>query len=64
MAIELVNHSSKPMVIVITALTEQRLERDLLARGVAEIFHKPIDHTKLVERVLQILAVDSEASTN
>jgi DNA-binding response OmpR family regulator len=59
LAVDLVKHPSKPVVIVVTAMTERRIEADLLARGVVEIAHKPIDHAKLAERVLRRLNHDS-----
>jgi DNA-binding NtrC family response regulator len=44
LAVELLSRSDRPVVIVVTGVLEPKLARDLLQRGVDDIFFKPVDH--------------------
>ncbi|WP_425619040.1 response regulator [Anatilimnocola sp. NA78] len=50
LAVELMAQSEPPLVIVVTGVTEPKLERDLRSRGVADILFKPINYDELVAR--------------
>tara|TARA_R110002072_G_C7973568_1_gene535063 strand:- start:5910 stop:6602 length:693 start_codon:yes stop_codon:yes gene_type:complete len=62
LAAELVRHPTRPVIIVITAVTEPRLASDLKHRGVAHIAFKPIDHVELAQRIVELLNVMSPQS--
>jgi CheY-like chemotaxis protein len=50
LAVELLNLPNRPVVIVVTGVTEQRLETDLRTRGIDEILFKPVDYASLAAR--------------
>jgi DNA-binding response OmpR family regulator len=50
LAVELLNQPNRPVVIVVTGITEQKLEVDLRARGIDEIQFKPVDYAHLAAR--------------
>jgi len=43
LAVEVLQLKSRPLVVVLTALLEPRMAKDLLARGVDDVMFKPID---------------------
>ena len=50
LCVELLAQSPHPAIIVLTGLTDSRLAKDLLARGVDEVFFKPIDCQSLAAK--------------
>jgi CheY-like chemotaxis protein len=50
LVVGLLQRAKRPVVIVVTGVTDQRLERDLRARGVDEILFKPVDYALLAAR--------------
>jgi len=60
LAVELLKKPDRPVVIVITGVTEQKLERDLRARGVDEILLKPVDYSFVASRAKAL--VESRAT--
>jgi DNA-binding response OmpR family regulator len=51
LAVELLNRESRPAVVVLTGVTEPKLAKDLIARGVDDILFKPIDQGVLAAKV-------------
>lgn len=51
LSVELLQLEHRPAVVVVTGIAEPRLARDLKARGVAEIFYKPVSPMELVPRI-------------
>lgn len=47
LATELLSRPDRPVVFVMTGVTEPRLIRDLLARGVDDVFFKPVQQNLL-----------------
>ena len=45
LAVELLSNPKHPAVVVLTGVTEPRLAKDLLSRGVDDIVYKPIDYS-------------------
>jgi CheY-like chemotaxis protein len=50
LSVELLGQANRPVVMVVTGVTEQKLEADLRARGVDDIQFKPVDYGQLAER--------------
>lgn len=46
----------RPAIVVLTGVVEPLLSTDLRARGVDEIYYKPIDYRQFAERMVQLLA--------
>ncbi|HEX4145673.1 MAG TPA: response regulator [Pirellulales bacterium] len=55
LAVELLGRADRPIVIVVTGVTEPKIERDLRSRGVDEIMFKPIDYSILAARALAMI---------
>lgn len=51
LAVELLNRPNPPVVVILTGVTEPRLAKDLIARGVDDILFKPIDQSILASKV-------------
>lgn len=51
LAVDLLTLPSRPVVVVLTGVTEPRLAKDLIARGVDDILFKPIDQSILASKV-------------
>lgn len=60
LAVELLDRPNPPVVVVLTGVTEPRLAKDLIARGVDDILFKPIDQSILASKVRAL--VDRRAS--
>ncbi len=54
LAVDLLSRSNPPQVVVLTHLIDSRLARDLLARGVADIIHKPVPYDLFATKVLSL----------
>ncbi len=55
LCVELLSLPEPPLVFVLTGVNEPRLFEDLRARGVEEIFLKPVDFRQFARRILQSL---------
>ncbi len=53
-AVDLLSRANPPQVVVLTHLIDPRLTRDLLARGVADIIHKPVPSDLFATKVLSL----------
>ncbi|HEY3969623.1 MAG TPA: response regulator, partial [Planctomycetaceae bacterium] len=51
LALELLNRPARPVVVVLTGVTEPKLAKDLIARGVDDIIFKPVDQSILAAKV-------------
>ncbi len=51
LAVELLTREHHPLLFVLTAVTEPRMVKDLLFRGVADVLLKPIDYVHLATKV-------------
>lgn len=51
LVVELLSRASRPLIFVVTGVIEPRLAKDLLARGVDDIFFKPVDHEMLAVKI-------------
>jgi HD-like signal output (HDOD) protein/DNA-binding NarL/FixJ family response regulator len=60
LAVEILDRPNPPVVVVLTGVTEPRLAKDLIARGVDDILFKPIDQSILASKVRAL--VDRRAS--
>ena len=49
---EIVHH---PVIVVVTGVIEPKLARDLLTRGVDDIFFKPVNHKLLAVKLFALL---------
>lgn len=45
----------RPAVVVVTAIHESRIEKDLIQRGVEGIFHKPISYQVVAEKITELV---------
>ncbi|EMI43138.1 response regulator [Rhodopirellula sp. SWK7] len=54
LAVELMSMPSPPSVVVLTGVTEPRLAKDLISRGIDDIIYKPIDYSVLSMKVRAI----------
>ena len=63
LAVELLQQPSRPVVIVVTGVTEQKLEADLRARGIDDILFKPVDYGQLSERARELVEERSHKLT-
>lgn len=61
LAVQLLSLTPSPLVLVLTGVIEPRLARDLLARGVKDVMHKPIDYGLLATKVKAL--VDQRRAT-
>ena len=48
--------TSRPVVVILTGVTEPKLAKDLIARGVDDIVFKPIDQGTLAAKVRSLIA--------
>jgi DNA-binding response OmpR family regulator len=55
LAVELLKRDDRPLVIVLTGILEPKLAKDLLARGVDDVFFKPVDHHLLAVKLAALL---------
>ena len=52
--VELLQRSDSPMIVVLTAVIDSRLVRDLIARGVEDIVFKPTDMSVFAAKVVAL----------
>ena len=55
LAVELLSRDDRPVIVVVTGVIEPKLARDLLARGVDDIFFKPVNHKLLAVKLATLL---------
>jgi DNA-binding response OmpR family regulator len=63
-AVELLEKTDRPVVIVATGVTEPRIERDLRFRGVDEMLIKPVDYRGLAARVKSLIEQRAAQNTS
>ncbi|HTU25573.1 MAG TPA: response regulator [Pirellulales bacterium] len=51
LVVELLNRANPPVIVVLTGVTEPKLAKDLIARGVDDIIFKPIEPTVLAAKM-------------
>jgi DNA-binding response OmpR family regulator len=51
LAVDLLARERRPLIYVVTGVIEPKLARDLLSRGVDDIFFKPVDHQMLAVKI-------------
>jgi DNA-binding response OmpR family regulator len=56
LVVELLKREHRPAVVVLTGVTEPRLAKDLIARGVDDIVFKPVDQGVLAAKVQALVA--------
>lgn len=59
LAVELLGKQETPAIVVLTAVTEPRLAKDLMDRGVNDILFKPVEYPVLAAKVKALLDVPS-----
>jgi len=55
LAVELLSRDERPIIVVVTGIVEPKLARDLLDRGVEDIFFKPVNHKLLAVKLAKLL---------
>jgi CheY-like chemotaxis protein len=60
LAVELLQKTARPVVIVVTGIFEKRLEDDLRARGVDGFEYKPVDYTAVAQQA-EVLVHDRQS---
>jgi len=64
LAVTLLAEPNPPTVVVLTGLTEPKLARDLLARGVRDVVFKPVNYFELAHQIKDMLPpADSRLAT-
>ena len=51
LAVDLLARERRPLIYVVTGVIEPKLAKDLLSRGVDDIFFKPVDHQMLAVKI-------------
>lgn len=62
LAVELLARENRPLIFVVTGVAEPKLAKDLLARGVDDVFFKPVDHRMLAVKISARLEQAPQAS--
>ncbi|MCA9118753.1 MAG: response regulator [Planctomycetaceae bacterium] len=47
LVVDLLAREHRPLIYVVTGVVEPKLAKDLLRRGIDDIFYKPVDHAML-----------------
>lgn len=55
LSLEFLGQANRPVLIVVTGVLEERLERDLRARGVDEVFFKPVDYSIVASQAISLV---------
>ncbi|HEX4145723.1 MAG TPA: response regulator [Pirellulales bacterium] len=55
LAVELLTRENRPAVVILTGVTEPKITKDLIARGVDDIIFKPVDQGFLAAKVLALI---------
>ena len=55
LSVELLKLENRPLVVVLTGVLEPKLAKDLLKRGIDDIFFKPVDHRLLSVKLSSLL---------
>lgn len=59
LAVNLLARKNRPLIYVVTGVVEPRLAKDLLTRGIDDIFFKPVDHEMLAVKIAARLELQS-----
>ena len=51
LAVELLKMPDRPLIIVLTAVEDPRMVKDLMLRGVDDVMHKPVNHESFAAKV-------------
>ncbi len=51
LVVDLLSRENRPLIYVVTGVVEPKLAKDLLSRGIGDIFFKPVDHTMLAVKI-------------
>ncbi|MBC8350564.1 MAG: response regulator [Planctomycetes bacterium] len=51
LAVDLLARENRPLIYVVTGIVQPKLAKDLLSRGVDDIFFKPVDHAMLAVKI-------------
>ncbi|MDA1050219.1 MAG: response regulator [Planctomycetota bacterium] len=51
LVVDLLARENRPLIYVITGVIEPKLAKDLLSRGIDDIFFKPVDHQMLAVKI-------------
>lgn len=51
LAVALLARHQRPLIYVVTGVVEPKLAKDLLSRGIDDIFFKPVDHSMLAVKI-------------
>lgn len=55
LAVALLEHAERPLIVVLTGVAEPKLAKDLLARGIDDIVFKPIDFPMFAAKVRSLV---------
>lgn len=56
LAVDLLARDQRPLIFVVTGVVEPKLAKDLLSRGVDDVFFKPVNHEMLAVKIAARLA--------
>ncbi len=59
LAVDLLAREHRPLIYVVTGVVEPKLAKDLLTRGIDDIFFKPVDHEMLAVKIAARLELQS-----
>ena len=59
LAVDLLARENRPLIYVVTGVVEPKLAKDLLTRGIDDIFFKPVDHEMLAVKIAARLELQS-----
>lgn len=62
LAVELASQSPRPVIVVLTGVSEPKLTHDLLARGVDDIQFKPVQYDVFAQRVRSLVEAKAKAT--
>jgi len=63
LAVELLTREDRPLIVVLTAVDEPKLARDLLTRGIDDIFLKPVNYRLLAVKLAAMIKQKKLAGT-
>lgn len=59
LAVDLLAREKRPLIYVVTGVVEPKLAKDLLTRGIDDVFFKPVDHEMLAVKIAARLELQS-----
>ena len=63
LVVNLLAREQRPLIYVVTGIVEPKLAKDLLARGIDDIFFKPVNHQMLAVKIAARLEAQSNVVT-